>query len=73
MCGAISPLPQYAFTARCSVKSTGTTLHLHLPLPPPFPRYQIVASCGQAVMEGSVISTDINLLNPESTISGDRK
>jgi hypothetical protein len=26
MCGAIPPLPQYAFMAWCSVKSTGTTL-----------------------------------------------
>jgi hypothetical protein len=26
MCGAISPLLQYAFMAWCSVKSTGTTL-----------------------------------------------
>jgi hypothetical protein len=34
MSAAIHPLPQYAFMAWCSVKeSTGTTLHLPLPLP----------------------------------------
>jgi hypothetical protein len=32
MSGTIPPLPQYAFMAVCLVKSTGTTLHLPLPL-----------------------------------------
>jgi hypothetical protein len=31
MSGAIFPLPQYAFMAWCSVRSTGTTLPLLLP------------------------------------------
>jgi len=30
MCGAIPPLPQYAFIAWCSVKSTRITLHFTL-------------------------------------------
>jgi len=33
MCGAIPPLPQYAFKAWCSVKAQGQLYLLPLPLP----------------------------------------
>jgi hypothetical protein len=45
MCGAVSPLPQYAFMAWCSVKAQGQVYLLPLPVPPRFPKLSLPIPC----------------------------